>query len=490
MNAPLPPAQSSAAPPTPPATPPVAPLAQFSQSAVLEDLRRLRNDLHGEIQKYDVVDVDERLQSEYANLAVLIQRVERLVLQTKARQHQKRGELGNLISSLRVASDSLAQKQPNIALARHIRLDVEQEVVRYEQWFPVSRFMINRFLYVWHSPSTPLKVIYGLICSFVLIFGGLMFFAVVQSAIYAAGTARAEITDYKEAKTREVALNKAIFQQQQFTQKILVIEERNFSKPNGGNPIAAAELMELRKQLAQVNKKIQDLQLLQADQKPQRPPADLTPVQQVLANFADLGISRTLSQLLWVAAAGTLGSIVSILIRVIEEFHDKDYRDRLTPFFIGFFKPVIGASFGILFLAFVNSGVVSTPLFPVGSGPATPSLDTRSETRNDNQQSVFFLFAVAFVVGFSERLAKDTITRLDGTLPKADAAAPSLPAAAAPRVVIIRPKRYVAVYPTCAVNPQSGQNQPTSQQPAPNQSAPNQSAPNQSAPNQSNRAAD
>ncbi len=429
--------------------------AQFSQTAVLHDLEQLRASLHSEIGKFDQIELAEALQSEYAKLAVLIQRTERRVLQIQPpmagpRQTQRLGELSNLVCSLRVSMAALLQNKPNLSLARQIRLDVEQELVRHEQGFPPTRFLINRFLYVWHSPSTPLKVIFGLICSFWVIFGGLFSLAILLYAIYAAGTANAELKQYKEVKQQEVALTKEMLRQESLNKQILAIKENKFTeeklaKSTTEDPITASRLNELRKQLDQVNQKVQTLMQLQAEQRPQRAPAELTEVQQVLANFSDIGISKNLSQMLWVAAAGTLGSIVSILIRVIDEFHDKEYRDRLTPFFIGFFKPAIGASFGLLFLAFVNSGVVSTPLLATGktangTAAATPGNDT-------NNSAAFFLFATAFVVGFSERLAKDTITRLDGTTPKADGTVTPSPTPTSSRIVVIRPKRYITLHP-------------------------------------------
>jgi hypothetical protein len=437
--------------------------AQFNQGAVLQDLAHLRSRLHRDISKFDQVEIQETLQSEYAKFAVLIQRAERLVLRTHARRIQKFGELSNLVCSLHVAITSLGQQKPNLSLARQIRLDVEQEIVRHEHRFPLNRFLINRFLYVWHSPSTPLKVIYGLACAFVIIFGSLFSLAILQFAIHAAGVANAELKDYKSVKTREVALNQELFRQEQVGKQILGIEERKFKQSAQEDPIAAARLSELRKQLGHITEKIDDLQQLQATQKPQRPPAELSPIQKLLANVADVGVSSTLSQILWVAAAGTLGSIVSILIRVIEEFHDKDYRDRLTPFFIGFFKPAIGASFGILFLAFIKSGVVSTPLLIDSKSMANPSSQT-VPAASPERQSAFLMFAIAFVVGFSERLAKDTITRLDGTSPKV---ADPGPASDKPRIVIIRPKQYVAINAVHPKRSESGQHLPARAQDVP-----------------------
>jgi len=56
---------------------------------------------------------------------------------------------------------------------------------------------------------------------------------------------------------------------------------------------------------------------------------------------------------------------------------------------------------------------MSTPLIP-DSTKATSSDATIKESGTPETKAAFFLFAVAFVVGFSERLAKDTITKLEG----------------------------------------------------------------------------
>lgn len=119
-----------------------------------------------------------------------------------------------------------------------------------------------------------------------------------------------------------------------------------------------------------------------------------------LRNTQDREIGKHIQlirQLLWAFSAGTLGSIISILIR-IEEFQDRKYSDPLVPFLIGLFKPIIGASFGLLFLTLINSQ------FIIISGISNAEAKDRKE---------YLLLSICFVVGFSERLARDAIGKVE-----------------------------------------------------------------------------
>ena len=119
-----------------------------------------------------------------------------------------------------------------------------------------------------------------------------------------------------------------------------------------------------------------------------------------------------------VSVAGTLGSIISILIR-IEDFQDKKYWNRATPFLIGAFKPIIGASFAIFFFTLISSELIQIPGINTDFEVANESLS--SEQRQvlsqidmvDESKEEFFIFAIAFLVGFSERLATDAISKME-----------------------------------------------------------------------------
>ncbi|WP_334973226.1 hypothetical protein [Nostoc sp.] len=110
---------------------------------------------------------------------------------------------------------------------------------------------------------------------------------------------------------------------------------------------------------------------------------------------------QSLDEIAIALAGGTLGSIISILIR-IEQFNDHKYLDSMTPFLIGAVKPIIGGGFGLVFLAFINSQIFLNP--------------NVIKLTDDVGQKKSIIFAVAFIVGFSERLAKDTIGKAEDIL--------------------------------------------------------------------------
>lgn len=112
--------------------------------------------------------------------------------------------------------------------------------------------------------------------------------------------------------------------------------------------------------------------------------------------------SQIIFRVFVVGASGALGSVVSILIR-LKEF-DVEFReilDPVIPFLIGAVKPIIGASFGIFMYALISSGLIP--------------LDTNPTDVKGRKEELFY-FAIAFTVGFSERLAKDVIARAETTV--------------------------------------------------------------------------
>ncbi|MEM9535078.1 MAG: hypothetical protein AAGA40_05350 [Cyanobacteria bacterium P01_E01_bin.45] len=100
--------------------------------------------------------------------------------------------------------------------------------------------------------------------------------------------------------------------------------------------------------------------------------------------------------------AGATGSIISILSRVSEynkPAYEEKYGTSFLPIFIGLFKPVIGGTFGVLVFAIMNTSLLDSFL---------------DQPRTDSKW--FTVISVTFVVGFSERLAKDMIGKVEGQL--------------------------------------------------------------------------
>jgi hypothetical protein len=103
-------------------------------------------------------------------------------------------------------------------------------------------------------------------------------------------------------------------------------------------------------------------------------------------------IDETVALLVLVGIAGAVGSAVSVFTR-IRDYDNERYRDSGLPILTGFMRPLIGGALGILMFALVS-----------------PNLKLEGGRPFDKW---FTLFAIAFSIGFSERFAKDMISRTE-----------------------------------------------------------------------------
>jgi hypothetical protein len=107
--------------------------------------------------------------------------------------------------------------------------------------------------------------------------------------------------------------------------------------------------------------------------------------------------------LLWVGVAGAIGSVVSILVR-IRDFDNQQAEHRSILFFTGFFKPVVGVASALFVVSLFEAGIITLQL----AGPT---------------HEQFFYVALAFVAGFSERLAEDLVSKAEKQIVSAPAPA-------------------------------------------------------------------
>lgn len=117
------------------------------------------------------------------------------------------------------------------------------------------------------------------------------------------------------------------------------------------------------------------------------------------------------------AFAGALGSIMSILIR-LDQVDEQNVRN---PFVVGALKPVIGAVFGVVIFMVLTTNVID--FMPANfrlhdqtvrsldvSGAGGSTLSAGQDPLGDlDSQELYKIFLVAFIAGFSERLAGDTL---------------------------------------------------------------------------------
>ncbi|MFM7189198.1 MAG: hypothetical protein ACKOX2_00065 [Microcystaceae cyanobacterium] len=113
-------------------------------------------------------------------------------------------------------------------------------------------------------------------------------------------------------------------------------------------------------------------------------------------------------ELVYAAMAGVLGSVASILLRIID-FHNQNYDDPLIPFFIGLLKPLIGLIFGMFAFSLIGSETLIK--FDFINAQSSSANDINSKARQD-----LFVFSYSFIVGFSERFASDLLKKSESSI--------------------------------------------------------------------------
>jgi hypothetical protein len=134
-----------------------------------------------------------------------------------------------------------------------------------------------------------------------------------------------------------------------------------------------------------------------------------------LAAFAALWLSISWATPVAALAAGAVGAVVSVIQRINSGTFELDY-DVGSPYamFLGGLRPLIGGAFGMAITFAFDGGLLHLPV-------------SASSSTHDRRLA---LLVLAFLAGFSERWAQDTLTSV---MPGAHAkSAPSTPAGAHP----------------------------------------------------------
>lgn len=369
-----------------------------SAEATLAKLNDLVNCIHTKIKSVNQKKMQSDVQSELSDLLLLPSRIGKCILEFEAdynslwsrflgvlpgtSRKDKIAEISLLIPSLEIAIDALFQESPNIILARKIRKNIEKNLRKHEIESPILLFLVNFVKDTLNSPSTPLKVSVGLLLSLPL-YGAFM---LIAGAIFV-GTS--SLISKEEAVSSTSALNTTT----------IVGEVRSPSPETspGENQSSISNPQPTTKNDGVI-------------------PTSAPSMPRVSTNVLEktgvdvINLQENLLQVILVVSAGTLGSIVSILTR-IREFRNENYRDSSLPIFVGLFKPIIGASFGVLMFALINSDLISISTL---------------EGNQRKDERAFFFYSLAFVVGFSERLANDIVSRTENMFSSSSTSVPTL----------------------------------------------------------------
>ncbi len=342
--------------------------------------------------------LDPKRQEEISRAVVLLQRIEKLIIKTDNSiyilgKKKKLKELNALVCSVQVALISLFQEQPDMELAQRMRIDIERVVYQYEYSWLGFGHAINFFMHVYRSESVQLKVISGLTFSFSI---SVTFIVACLLIFYFKPESEIEKQINQQQKfinqTSMALLERIADINQQSVQDLK--SEAGIGANSSDNLFTAAAItLGLSTEDIISNSLANNL----------KTHVDTLSILRKQRNLEKEKSELALITIL-VVSSGVLGSIVSILTRIenidqIQDSYLKKHKepDPLLPMFLGAFKPIIGASFGLLFFAFINSGIISIP----------------SIAEAEDYQDEFFFCSVAFLVGFSERLAKDIISKAE-----------------------------------------------------------------------------
>lgn len=332
-----------------------------------------------------------KLQEEVATLYILLPKIRKLLIkieneeESSDRQSQRvrknkirKDELEILLQHTENAIELLTYGHPSIYLAQEIRINIQKALNFYDRgWF--FSFFLNRWVDFCNSKSDPLKVVMGLVISTPI------FLALFAIALYYLSVGQNQLKAQVEATRQTLLIG------QYRDDPEVASQESSIVGPKVKNQIQS----EIQKTLD--NSSI-DLEGLSPNEKKLlQEEIDKRKLSQLEESQQDYAL---LFFLLLVACSGAFGSIISLFIRM-NDFEEKEYSNPLILLLTGALKPLIGAIFGLLLCGVLKSGI----------------LTIRINAAPDQHKSDELLFcSLAFVVGFSERLAKDVIKRTENTL--------------------------------------------------------------------------
>ena len=103
---------------------------------------------------------------------------------------------------------------------------------------------------------------------------------------------------------------------------------------------------------------------------------------------------------LWVLIAGGVGGVVSVLVKTKELITDAQDQE-IDLFYVGFFRPLVGMSFGLLLFCIIESGAFSNFI----SIKAEP-----------DDKKIYTYMAIAFVAGISDILTTNALKTTESTI--------------------------------------------------------------------------
>jgi hypothetical protein len=132
--------------------------------------------------------------------------------------------------------------------------------------------------------------------------------------------------------------------------------------------------------------------------------------QRAVSDLAEQAFFMNGRVLLVVTSAAFIGGILSIATR-LQQFADVHDLDPFSMFWTAMLKPLIGVAVSLFMLATLAGGVVSFGF--LGADPLQLS-DSAGSLHEVKNQTLYVLWMLGFLCGFSERFAWDFVSRAEG----------------------------------------------------------------------------
>ncbi|MGK7898671.1 MAG: hypothetical protein AB4372_34930 [Xenococcus sp. (in: cyanobacteria)] len=349
------------------------------QSKFEENILKLRESLKNyKISTLTSSVSKEEFFTELSRLSVAIQELEKSAFERFPANWK---ELYYLSEDLSLAIQLLVRDESNARYIRSIRLNIEEKIIKYAT--PINH--IKRFFSIRHKRAIESnfivsKIAYGLTISSSISFV-LLLCAFFSRLSYLESTNRLKFFALRDQiEFINFRLNDA-------ERELRLIQTEPFESSDSSNDRIKAREKTLK----------DEIEKLRSEKKKQEESLDRLDIGAFSASIDDTGI------LLIAIASGTLGSTVSIFIRIKDfEITEKKHDDPIVPILIGLFRPLIGAAFSLFLYSIISSGVVSVEkLVPADE---------------DSSNKMFFYISVSFVAGFSEQFARSYIRKTEELL--------------------------------------------------------------------------
>jgi hypothetical protein len=380
-----------------------------SQPPCTTDVKEMGEKTAGELAKLikfsKSTPLDDETQKELAKILIAFQSARNLSLK-KDIKSWKQDQLISLFSQTDIVIEALNLK--NLVFAKRMRRRAEFSVRRLEN--PVKAFFVNTSKDCLYLSSTTIKVIFGFALTIPIHVIAPIIFMEIININYTHLNCNILPGLVKSSKQSEDTVNSCRSTNNP-SQNVGSLKDENNQPPSKKKP-EAANKVELNQALSlflstaekiaksdNTQKELKKaLSLLTSTAKTISDREEVLSLESKASRVRDDKLKDDLSLLLLCAIVGSIGSIISIFLR-LNEYDNEKYTDDLLPVLIGAFKPMIGAVFGMFVFALTSSSFL----------PGTININKNDE----NTTRWFSILSIAFVVGFSERFAKDIVSQTE-----------------------------------------------------------------------------